>query len=112
MVLEIGADAGQVMGDGDPNWRSASASPIPDRFRSFGVLIAPALMITSRRARMRGPGWRVFVCSVSTPSALPLSMITRLTRLFGRISRLRRPHAGRSQAVAALTRLPRSIMVW
>ena len=25
-----------------PNWRSASASPIPDRFRSFGVLIDEA----------------------------------------------------------------------
>ena len=52
MVLQVLADARQVVHDRDAELRAArAAGPMPESFRSWGELIAPAARITSRRAR-------------------------------------------------------------
>ncbi len=63
-----------------PNSRRCSPGPIPDSISSFGVSIAPALTITSRRALT--VAWvRMSGVRYSTPVATPPSSITtRLTQ--------------------------------
>ena len=50
VVLQVLADAGQIVHHRMPVRRSSSAGPMPESFRSCGELIGPARRITSRRA--------------------------------------------------------------
>ena len=50
VVVEVGADARGVDERLDPELPQVLAGPIPESISSFGVSIAPAVTITSRRA--------------------------------------------------------------
>ena len=50
VVLEVAADAGQVVHDVDLRGCSSAAGPTPESIRSCGELMAPPLRITSRLA--------------------------------------------------------------
>jgi hypothetical protein len=88
MVLQVLADTGQVKDRPDPVM--AEMRRRPDSIRSFGVATAPALRITSLRARRT----RVRPRSTnSIPTALPFSTRIRETGAPVRSMRLRRRSA-------------------
>jgi hypothetical protein len=72
---------------------SSSAGPMSDNNRSLGELIAPALTITSRRARAvsgRAEPWR----KISAPAARPFSTTIRVVRTLVSTVRFLRAMAG------------------
>ena len=50
MILQIFADAGQFLANGDAVWCQLGARPMPDTINNCGEASDPADKITSRRA--------------------------------------------------------------